>query len=152
MTVTTVGFTEKKQLGDVFRSLWRQDYSLQAARVYNRSGGAITISDICGYPVKADGGGGPAGSFQFAAGTADEAYVTGLIYKQGLLVSALANNGYITVPVLVRGIAIVDKTQIPTVDYAAVAFVLATIVTALKAFNPPVLANAENTNTGTQTT
>ena len=141
---------EKKTVGDIFRHKYAYDtYLGGGAKVYNRSGGAITINDPMGYPLIADGA-----DFAFAKLT-DEADVVAL-FVPGMgfakKVDALADDGYVLTNVIVRGPAIVDLTQLPTLDYAGGTFVKATIATALAALNPPILAFVEHVQTATQTT
>lgn len=138
--------TERKNEGDIIRHEMRNDYCEKAGLVYNRSNAALTISDAMGYPVVADES--VAGAFQFMA-AGQEASVVGLmIYAKAI--TAIADNAITKCRVLVRGPAIVDKVQLPTLDYAGAAITLATLVTRLAALNPPILANGESPLTHTQ--
>lgn len=143
--MTSAVLTEKKTVGDVIRHEYREDFCRVAAAVYNRSGGALTIADPMCYPVLADGT--VAGAYKLAA-AADAANVTGLLIRTKPY-SAVANNANSVERILVRGPAIIDKAQLPTVDYAAAAFTLATLVTALKALS--IIPNPEPGVVATQT-
>lgn len=142
--------TERKTEGDIVRHEYRNDYceAKGGGTVYNRSNAALTINDAMGYPVIADES--VAGAFQFAA-AGEEANVIGVMLH-AKKIDAIADNATVKCRVLVRGPAVVDKVQLPTVDYAAAAFTLATIVSALEALNPPILASGESPVTHTQST
>lgn len=137
--------TEKKTEGDVIRYELRNDYCRDKVEVYNRTNAAITISDPMCWPLIADES--VSGAMQLAK-AGDEASVIGLLIRTKPY-SAVADNAHSTERVLVRGPAIIDKTQLPTVDDDAAGFTLATIVTALKALG--IKSNAEPGVIATQT-
>lgn len=144
-------YFEKKTIGDFVRSEYDPSsmYCRKQGVIHNRTGGAITIKDPVAYPVKPDSS--VAGDFQLCV-AGDEAYVTGLIFDpRGIGVDTpLANLATITRNVFVRGPAIIDKSYIATVDTAAAAFTLATIVTALQALVPPIICLPEPATQTTQ--
>ena len=136
--------SEKKTTGDIIRYELRGDYCRVAALVYNRSNAALTIADPMGYPLQIDESVG--GAFQFA-NVAGQAAVVGLLLRTKPY-TAVADNAVTTEIVLVRGPAIIDKAQLPTVDYASAGFTLATLVTALVALH--IIPLAEQSVTATQ--
>ena len=143
-----ITFSEKRTQGDLIRYDLRQDYTWAPVTVYNRTGSSITATDIMGYPLRPDTS--VSGAYRFLMAT-EESYCNALCLSHASFVNApLANNAFHTTKALVRGPAIIDKAFIPTTDLAGAAFTLATIVTAVQAFNPPVLCNAEPTTTVTQ--
>lgn len=142
--MTSAVLTEKKTVGDVVRHEYREDYCRVGAPVYNRSNGALTITDPMGYPLVVDES--VAGAYQFANATG-AANVVGLLIRTKPY-SAVADNAVSTERVLVRGPAIIDKAQLPTVDYAAAGFTLATLVTALTALG--IICHPEQAVVATQ--
>lgn len=149
--------SEKRRPSDLIRQEYNQLYTRKKVRVYNRSEAAMTILDPIGYPIIVDAGepssgGAAAVSGAYAFGKHGNESSTVALYCDSVTRSiSLAVNGYVDVNVIIRGPAIIDKTQgIPTTDYADTGLTLATIVTALQALNPPILCDAEDT-TYTQT-
>lgn len=141
--------SEKKTFGDVVRYSMRDDYTIDQVTVHNRTGSTVSTADVMGYPLRPDSG--VTGDYMLAVATG-ESYVTGLLIDhRSFAVSTLANAATFISKALVRGPAIVDKVNIPTLDVAGVAFTLATIVTALAAVSPPILCKGEPTVTVTQT-
>ena len=155
--MTATVYSEKNTVGDLIRYEGHQDYTRKAITVYNRSGAAMTIANPIGYPILADTGQIGSASVPAVAGAycfakhGDEASVVALHADEAAKSISLAINASVVINALVRGPAIVDKAVIPTTDYAGTGFTLATIVTAIQALNPPILAGAENTSTYTQT-
>ena len=143
-----ITFSEKRTQGDLIRYDLKQDYTWAPVTIYNRTGSTITATDIMGYPLRPDSSIAGAYMFVMAGG---ESYTNALCLSHATFVNApLANNTSHITKALVRGPAIIDKAFIPTTDLAGAAFTLATIVTAVQAFNPPILCNAEPAITVTQ--
>lgn len=139
--------TEKTQLGDLIRYENQQEYTREALKVYNNTGADVSIANPMGYPVKAHYFDPNAVTLALEADAAD---VIGVILTSKAL--EIADEGYKTLSVLVRGPAEIDAAYLPTSDVGGTTFTKATIQTALKALNPPILSRAEPSIIATQTT
>jgi hypothetical protein len=155
----TVGSTKtraaKTYLGDLIRAEFHRAYNYVEAPLVNpnsTSAGDLNGFNPLGQPVKASGN-----NYVFVLAT-DEASTIGLVADQrllNLLHSATSGERYL---ILRRGPAVIDYDAIPANDVAAgggsagTAFTVATIVTALAALSPPIIAVRELTPTKEQTT
>lgn len=137
----------RKHLGDIFKFVSHPGYNTVSGIFRNNSGATRTLFSLVGMPVKLSGG-----KWVPVLAT-DEANITGLVMSEEY-VDTLANNTDwgTKVQVMVRGPALYDKDALPAADIAGTPFTLATIVTALAALSPPLIAQAEPATSQTQAT
>lgn len=143
--------SEKQRQDDIIRWNDMRMYNIVPVTVYNRTGVAITASDVMGQPLRPDSS--VSGAYRFLMST-EESYCNGiLLHDGGFNITNLANAGHFASKALIRGPAIINKNALPTKDVGGTnSFTLATLVTALLGLNPPILPNAEMTPTVTQST
>jgi len=142
--------SEKNYFDDIIRKVFDLDYCVEEVTVYNRTNGVISPASLQGQPLEPDES--QSGKYMFCI-AARASYCTAILLSNlSLTVNTMADNATLVGKALVRGPAIIDKTQIPATDVAAANITAATIVTALEALNPPILSKAEHTVTATQTT
>lgn len=140
-TTLTQGFV----LGDLVKAVWDHGYSFVEGLLVNPVAVAKTGWNPIGQPVKASGA-----NFVFVQDT-DEAAAIGLVAHDkpiNLGASATSADRYL---ILRRGPALYDKAVIAAADINGDALTASTIVTALAALSPPLIALTEVTPTQTQT-
>lgn len=145
--VTTL--TERVTISDLLRWEVNQLYCRDAKTIkYTGAGTAAAGAIKVGHPLKL-----VSTQWVTVLGT-DEASTIGLFLGNGgeRTPEALAQNAITAqkYQILIRGPAIVNKSQIPTTDPAGTALTLATIVTALAAIN--IYTMTEGSVSATQTT
>lgn len=125
----------RRVISDVLAFEFNRTYNYVSAKVKNNAVGAITIDNPIGYPV-----GLASGVYGFLAAGA-EATTKGIIVH-GDPVQALAAAGLTPTKclILVRGPAGVRPNGISATDPAGAAYTKATIITALAALSPPIIA------------
>jgi hypothetical protein len=118
-------FTERRKLGDLLKGEFSIQYNREAETIKNATGGAVTVLDPLGQPLK-----DVAGQLCFAE-AGEEVYCAGLLLEVNAF-DALANNAISPKKlVLVRGPAYIDRDQLPTLDVAGVALDLDDLEAAL---------------------
>lgn len=138
--------TQPRRLGDLL--IWEphSGYCRKSVTIKNASGSAVDILDPVGYPLKL------VSSVYELAFAGDEASVVALLLYQNEINLAAGATTLFNVGIIVRGPVILNYSQgLPTVDAAGAAFTISTIVTALAALSPPMIAYAEPTIQATQT-
>lgn len=137
--------TQPRRLGDLL--IWEphSGYCRNSVNIKNASGSAVDITDPVGYPLKVS-----AGVYELAF-AGDEANVVALLLYQNEISLAAGASTLFPVGIIVRGPVILDYSAgLPTLDAAGAAFTISTIVTALAALSPPMIAYAEPTIQTTQ--
>lgn len=137
--------TQPRRLGDLL--IWEphSGYCRKSVTIKNAGGSAVDILDPVGYPLKLSG------SIYELAYAGDEASVVALLLYQNEISLAAGATTLFNVGIIVRGPVILNYSQgLPTVDAAGSAFTISTIVTALAALSPPMIAYAEPTIQATQ--
>lgn len=141
---TFIRESERKIEQDVIHWIGNREYSLVQATLKNLSGGAITIKNPIGYPLKVSG------NFVVPVIATDEANVT-MILAGGVQTKYIELDNNETLPVLVlkRGPAVIKTSGIPEADYADAAFDVDAIKAALAAINVPIMTVEDGANTTT---
>lgn len=125
--------------------LWNFDYSIVNVLVYNAHAGTVTITaqEMIMLPCVYN-----AGLAKLTAAASANTY-NAVILKADGDISALGTTETSTVKamLLIRGPAVLKDANINLVDAADAAITLATVKTALLACNPPIVTQAETTNT-----
>lgn len=148
MTARSITMTRAAgtMLGDLLKELFSEIYQVGSYKLVNPDATARDAQIILGQPVKAS-----SSNMVFVKAT-DEASTVGLVlWNQpvALGVSEITQDLY---PVLRRGPAVINSDCLPAADVAGTAFTVATIVTALAALSPPIVAITDHVETSEQTT
>lgn len=124
--------TQNTRHGDILIFELTPEYNRVSAKVKNGGAAAVDILDPMGFPVKSDGAGGYAIAY-----AGDEASVIGLIIFNKELAIVNAQYSLFAVPIIVRGPAVFDASNLPLLDAAAApgTFNQATLQSTLKALN-----------------
>jgi hypothetical protein len=137
-------------LGDLVRSIFEPGYNYVSGKLVGVAGGTLANQAgkrVLGQPVKASG------ANWIPVLATDEANATGIIADDGIYdLPAAAAVSERSFTILKRGPALIGATSLPTNDLMGTAFTAATLVTALAALNPPIIAQSEVTPTLTQST
>jgi hypothetical protein len=143
--------TSGKVLGDLIRAAYHQGYCYVSGKLVNPSATALAGVSVLGQPVKASGA-----NYVLVLAT-DEANAIGIVAHDKPINLALSGTSDDLYLILRRGPALIDYDALPLKDTAAgggdagTAFTIATLVTALAALSPPIIALRELTPTKTQT-
>lgn len=138
--------TQNTRIGDVIIFELTPEYNRVSALVKNGGAAAVDILNPMGFPVKSDGAGGYAIAY-----AGDEASVIGMIVFMKELAIGIGVYSAFTVPILVRGPAVIDISSVPTQDAAASpgTFNLTTLATTYKGLN--IIPYTEPSIVATQT-
>lgn len=152
-TMTRPGGT---YLGDLLRNEWHPGYCCVSAKLVNPLAGALTNFNPIGQPVKASGA-----NFVFVQ-DGDEANAIGLVlHDKPISVPGSGTDGGVSAekymilrrgPALIAEDAIAAGATVAGDDVNGDALTIATIVTALAALSPPIIAQVDLTPTEEHTT
>lgn len=138
--------TQRPKQDDLLAYYAKDEYCLEEAVLRNATGGAVDLVGTRGLPVKLVAG------VYCVCLEADLANAIGVIISDKALALANATTGTEKHVILVRGPAVLRKDGLSATDAAGQALTKATLITALKTLNPPIIVKAQATQVTTQQT